>query len=113
MRIEDSIYITENPLSYSDREVQNATLLLDSLAKTLGFLVGSPIHERWDRIQKGVPVPLRVENNLVCNQTRENLTPAELEIPLLVLFDGIVELIFVEVENLGLLAPKAITFLAR
>lgn len=113
MRIEDSIYITENPLSYSDREVQNATLLLDSLAKTLGFLVGSPIHESWDRIQKGVPVPLRVENNLVCNQTRENLTPAELEIPLLVLFDGIVELIFVEVENLGLLAPKAITFLAR
>ena len=113
MRIEDSIYITENPLSYSDREVQNATLLLDSLAKTLGFLVGSPIHEGWDRIQRGVPVPLRVENNLVCNQTRENLTPAELEIPLLVLFDGIVELIFVEVENLGLLAPKAITFLAR
>ena len=56
---------------------------------------------------------MRVENNLVCNQTRENLTPAELEIPLLVLFDGIVELIFVEVENLGLLAPKAITFLAR
>lgn len=112
MRIEDSIYITENPLSYSDREVQNATLLLDSLAKTLGFLVGSPIHEGWVASRKEF-LFLASENNIVCNQTRENLTPAELEIPLLVLFDGIVELIFVEVENLGLLAPKAITFLAR
>lgn len=113
MRIEDSIYITENPLSYSNWKVQNATLLLDFLTKTLGFLVGSPIHEGWDRIQEGVSIPLRVESNLVRNQTREKLTPAELEIPLLLLFNGIVELVFVEVENLGLLAPKAITFLTR
>ena len=83
-----------------DREVQNAALLLDLLAKTLGFLVGSPIHEGGDRIQEGISVPLRVENNLVCNQTGENLAPAELEIPLLLLFNGVVELVFVEVENL-------------
>ena len=98
--MEDWIYITEHLLNYSDRKVQNLALLLDFLTETLWLLIRSPVHERGDCVQEGVSVPLRVEDNPVRDQTGEKLAPTELEIPFLLLRNGIVELVFVKVENL-------------
>ena len=83
-----------------DGIVQHTTLRLDDFGYTLGLFVRSAVDELWNRVDERPHVPVRVEVDLIRQETGKDLDPTELEVALLLPFHGIVQLILMKVEDL-------------
>lgn len=83
-----------------DGIVQHTTLCLDGFSHALGLLVRRAVYELRDCVDERLHVPVRVEVDLVRQETGNDLDPAKLEVALLLPFHGIVQLVFMKVEDL-------------
>ena len=80
--------------------VQHTTLRLDRFRYALRLLVRSAVDELRNRVNERLHVPVRIEIDLIRQETGNDLNPAKLKVALLLSFHGIVQLVFMKVEDL-------------
>lgn len=83
-----------------DGIVQHTTLRPDGFGHALRLLVRRAVDELRNRVDERLQVPVRVEVDLIRQETGNDLDPTKLEVALLFPLHGIVQLVFMKVEDL-------------